>query len=389
MMLAEWENRLSPLLPEVTAIRRSLHRHPELSGREEATSALVRARLEGMGFAVWTVEGSCSLAAELVNGEGPCVAVRADLDALPVQERSGYPYPSEEAGAMHACGHDVHTALALGSAMWFSAHREEWQGTLRWLFEAAEETRGDAQLLRQQGFLQGCGAVLGQHVAPGYPLGAFRYRSGAVCGASDDVVLTIHGTPGHGAYPETGRDAILMAGHIISALQALVSRETSPFDPIALTFGRIEGGRAGNILCDRVTLTGTLRTLNAETRSRLHGRIRAMAEGVAGAMEGRAEVQITPSYPPLCNDPRLTEAAADEARRVLGGERVLLREHAGLGVESFAFLLTDCPGVFYDLGCGDGAGLHTADFCCGDEVLLPGLALQCAITLRLMNELKK
>ncbi len=389
MELTQWERALKPLMPEVTAIRHALHRHPELSGEEAATSALVRARLEGLGLAVSSVEGSHSLVAELVNGQGPCVAIRADLDALPVQEDSACPFPSEEAGIMHACGHDVHTALALGSAMWFSANRDKWRGAVRWLFEAAEETRGDARLIQGQGFLQGCQAVMGQHVAPGCPAGAFRYRTGAVCGASDDVALTIRGASGHGAYPETGRDAILMAGQIITALQALVSRETSPFDPVALTFGRIEGGRAGNILCDRVVLTGTLRTLNADTRARLHGRIRRLAEGIAAAMEGRAEVRLTPSYPPLRSDPRLTELAADEARRVLGGERVLRREHAGLGVESFAFLLAECPGVFYDLGCGDGPGLHNAGFCCGDEVLLPGLALQCAITLRLLNELKK
>lgn len=389
MTWSQWERTLTPLLAEVTAIRRTLHRHPELSGQEKATSAMVRSRLEALGIAVSPVEGSCSLVAELVNGEGPCIAIRADMDALPVREKSGYPYPSVAVDVMHACGHDVHTALALGSAMWFAAHRDAWQGTLRWLFEAAEETRGDARLIQRQGFLRGCQAVMGQHVAPGCPVGAFRYKTGAVCGASDDVTLTIHGASGHGAYPETGRDAIVMAGQIITALQALASRETSPFDPIALTFGRVEGGSAGNILCDRVTLTGTLRTLNAATRSRLHGRIRQVAEGIAGAMEGRAEVQVTPSYPPLCNDPSLTALAADEACRVLGEERVLLREHAGLGVESFAFLLTDCPGVFYDLGCGDGPGLHTAGFCCGDEVLLPGLTLQCAIALRLMNELKK
>ncbi len=156
MTWSQWERTLTPLLPEVTAIRRTLHRHPELSGEEAATSALVRARLEGLGLAVSSVEGSHSLVAELVNGQGPCVAIRADMDALPVQEDSACPFPSEKAGIMHACGHDVHTALALGSAMWFSANRDKWRGAVRWLFEAAEETRGDARLIQGQGFLQGC-----------------------------------------------------------------------------------------------------------------------------------------------------------------------------------------------------------------------------------------
>lgn len=383
MDLNGWRDALQTVMPEVQADFRLLHRCPELSGYETQTRQLVREMLERLGIAVRQFDGCHSLMGVLRNGDGPCVAIRADMDALPIQENSGLPYASERPGVMHACGHDAHTAMALGSAMWLSENRHAWRGTVKWLFESAEETSGDARLMVRQGCMRdpAVDVVIGQHVNPRYPAGTFFARPGCVNGSSDNVVLTIHGRSGHGAYPESGVDAIVIAAQVISALQTLISRELSPFESAVLTFGKIQGGHAGNVLCDWVTVTGTLRTLTAEAHDRLIRRIREIAAGVASAMGGEALAYITPCYPPLFNDEARWAVVEAAAREVLGNARVIRREKPSLGVESFAFFLDDAPGVFYDIGCGVGSALHTDTFRVDEATLLPGVAMQCASVL--------
>ena len=383
MDLNGWRDALRDVMPPVQDIFRQLHRCPELSGYETQTRQLVREMLERLGIAVLQFDDCHSLMGTLRNGDGPCVAIRADMDALPIHENSGLPFASERPGVMHACGHDAHTAMALGSAMWLSENRHAWRGTVKWLFESAEETSGDARLMVRQGCMRdpAVDVVIGQHVNPRYPAGTFFARPGCVNGSSDNVVLTIHGRSGHGAYPESGVDAIVIAAQVISALQTLISRELSPFESAALTFGKIQGGHAGNVLCDRVTVTGTLRTLTAKAHDRLIRRIREIAAGVASAMGGEALAYITPCYPPLSNDEARWAVVEATAREVLGNARVIRREKPSLGVESFAFFLDDTSGVFYDIGCGMGSALHTDTFRVDEATLMPGVALQCATVL--------
>ena len=383
MDLNGWRDALRDVMPPVQDIFRQLHRCPELSGYETQTRQLVREMLERLGIAVLQFDDCHSLMGTLRNGDGPCVAIRADMDALPIHENSGLPFASERPGVMHACGHDANTAMALGSAMWLSENRHDWRGTVKWLFESAEETSGDARLMVRQGCMRdpAVDVVIGQHVNPRYPAGTFFARPGCVNGASDDVILTIRGRSGHGAYPESGVDAIVIAAQVLSALQTLISREMSPFEPAALTFGKIQGGHAGNVLCDWVTVTGTLRTLTAEAHDRLIRRIREIAAGVASAMGGEALAEITPCYPPLSNDEARWAVVEAAAREVLGNARVIRQEKPSLGVESFAFFLDDTPGVFYDIGCGVGSALHTDTFRVDEGTLLPGVALQCASVL--------
>ena len=383
MDLNGWRDALRDVMPPVQDIFRQLHRYPELSGYETQTRQLVRNTLERLGIAVRQFDDCHSLMGTLRNGDGPCVAIRADMDALPIHENSGLPYASERPGVMHACGHDAHTAMALGSAMWLSENRHAWRGTVKWLFESAEETSGDARLMVRQGCMRdpAVDVVIGQHVNPRYPAGTFFARPGCVNGSSDNVVLNIRGRSGHGAYPESGVDAIVIAAQVISALQTLISRELSPFESAVLTFGKIQGGHAGNVLCDRVTVTGTLRTLTAEAHDRLIRRIREIAAGVASAMGGEALAYITPSYPPLSNDEARWAVVEATALEVLGNARVIRREKPSLGVESFAFFLDDTPGVFYDIGCGVGSALHTDTFRVDEAMLMPGVALQCACVL--------
>ena len=379
------------VLPYAVEMRHAIHRRPEVSGSERETAARVRRELEAMGIPVRTFEGCHSLMGTLRNGEGPCVAVRAELDALPIQEATGLPFASEIPGVMHACGHDVHMALALASAKWFSSHRSEWSGTVKFLFESEEETVGGGQRMTAQGCMEDpkVDCVLGQHMNPNHPVNSFYSRCGAVSGASDELRLVVRGASCHGAYPEKGTDAIVIAAQTVSALQTLVSRNVSPFDPVALTFGTVRGGTAQNIVCGEVELTGTLRTIRPDTRALLHRRLKETAEGIAAAMGGSAAMEIEPSYGAVVNDPaayRIVEACA---RELLSDALMVEQQAPSLGVESFCYFLERTPGVYYDLGCGIGTGLHTPTFRVDEAVIGTGVTLQIEAVLRLLEHWKK
>ncbi len=379
------------VLPYATEMRHELHRHPEVSGHETETKRRILRELTAMGLETREFEGCCSVMGVLRNGDGPCVAIRADMDALPIREATGLPFASENDGVMHACGHDAHMALSLGSARWFSTHRDAWQGTIKWLFESEEETVGGGQRMVAQGCMEDprVGCVIGQHMNPNYPVHTFYSRSGAVSGASDDLRLTVTGRGCHGAYPQKGVDAIVIAAQIVTALQTLVSRTVSPFDPVALPFGAIHGGQAGNVVCETVTLTGTLRTIAPETRVLLHRRMREMTEGIAGGMGGSAQMEIIPSYSAVVNDPAFYSLVEENARRLIGAERMVEQQAPSLGVESFCYFLKDAPGVYYDLGCGVGTGLHTATFRVDEAVLETGVAMQVGSALALLDRMKE
>ena len=388
MSLTYWQKELETVMPRVLEVRRWLHRHPELSGREAETQQLIIRELTALGMEVHTFQDCYGVMGILRNGEGRCVAIRADMDALPVQEPENMPYASQVEGVMHACGHDAHMALALGSAMWLSQHREKWQGTIKWLFEPAEETFGGGRLMVEQGCLEEprVDCVIGQHMNPRYEAGAFFAKPGYVSGSSDELRLKITGKTCHGAYPEAGVDAIVIAGQVVSALQSLVSRSISPFDPAVITIGTIQGGTANNIVCGEVNMVGTMRTLSSETRSALKERIVSVVKGVAQAMGGDAEVAINPGYGAVYNHDGYYARIEGIAQELVGREKILRREAPSLGVESFCYFLKDTPGVYYDLGCGVGTALHTATFRVDEACLLPGVALQCASVLDLLKE---
>lgn len=388
MSLSLWQERLQNIMPHVVEVRRHLHQHPELSGSEINTQKFIISELESQGIKVHTFQDCYGVMGVLRNGEGRCVAIRADMDALPVREPEGLPYASENPGVMHACGHDAHMALALGSAMWLSQNRDKWQGTVKWLFEPAEETFGGGQLMVEQGCMDNpkVDCVFGQHMNPRYQAGAFFAKPGFVSGSSDEVRIKVTGKPCHGAYPEAGVDAIVIAAQVISALQALVSRSISPFDPAVLTLGTIQGGTANNIVCGQVSMVGTLRTLSADTRVKLREGILRTAQGIASGMGGAADVRITPGYGAVYNDDAYYARMEAIAEDLLGKERIIRREAPSLGVESFCYFLKDTPGVYYDLGSGVGTALHTATFCVDEACLLPGVALQCACALELLSK---
>ena len=388
MSLAYWQECLRNVMPKVVNVRRWLHQHPELSGREVNTRQMVIRELEALGVEVHTFQDCYGVMGILHNGEGRCVAIRADMDALPVEEPAGLPFASENAGVMHACGHDVHTALALGSAMWLSQNKDKWQGTVKFFFEPAEESFGGSRLMVEQGCLENprVDCVIGQHVNPRYEAGTFFAKPAYVSGSSDELRLKITGKSCHGAYPEAGVDAIVIAGQVVSALQTLVSRTISPFENAVISIGTIQGGTANNIVCSEVNMVGTMRTLSVETRAALKQRIASVVKGVAQAMGGDGDVTINPGYGAVYNDDGYYARIEHIAKDLMGEDKVVRREAPSLGVESFCYFLKDTPGVYYDLGSGIGTALHTATFVVDEDCLLPGVAMQCASVLELLKE---
>ncbi|MDO4484391.1 MAG: M20 family metallopeptidase [Clostridia bacterium] len=386
-MTINWQEALRDVVPHVTALRRELHRHPELSGHEEKTRETLLEALRPLGCKLHEFKNCNGIMATVENGEGDCVAVRADMDALPVCEPAGLSFASANEGVMHACGHDVHMALAYGCCKWLCENRDKWQGTVKFLFEPMEETVGGGKLMVEQGCMENpdVKCVIGQHVNPRYKAGVFFAKPGFVSGSSDDLMITVKGSQCHGAYPEQGIDAIVLSAQIVSALQQLVSRTISPFDPAVVTIGTINGGKANNIVCGEVVMRGTLRTMSADTRKKLQAEIVSTAEGIASAMGGSARVDIIPSYGAVYNDDAFYSIIDREAETLLGRENMVLREAPSLGVESFCYFLDHTPGVYYDIGSGIGTALHTDTFMVDEDCLLPGVALQCASVLALLK----
>jgi amidohydrolase len=375
----------------VVACRRALHSRPELSGQEEETQAYLLARLEELGIPASTYPGSHGVVGLIRGGlPGPTVALRADMDALPLDEPEGAPFRSTNPGAMHACGHDAHMAVQLGAARLLNARRDGMRGHVKLLFEPAEETTGGAREMIAAGCLEDprVDAVLGMHVSPKQPTGVLATRPGATHGSSDDILLTLRGRAGHGAYPERSVDALVMAAQVILALQTLISRETSPLDSAVLSLGIIHGGTAPNIICDEVTIRGTLRALRPETRARLCKRIAEVTAHTCAALGGDGEAVLHDGYDATINDATLTERALEVARAVLGQERIHIDACASLGVESFGFFTQERPGVYWSMGCGLGPPLHARKFSVDERCLSAATRAQAAIARELLLELE-
>lgn len=390
-MSINWSEALKEAMPKVTEWRHELHRHPEISGQENHTRDFIIARLQEMGIPYRLFDGLNAVMGVLENGEGGCIAVRADMDALPVTENSGLPFTSEEPGVMHACGHDMHMSFALGSALFLSTHKELWHGTVKWLFEPCEETTGGGLPMVQQGCMENpdVACVIGQHVNPNYPVGTFIGKPGPVSGSSDELRIVIRGKGCHGAYPHQGVDAITAAAQVISALQILVARNMDPFDSAVVTIGEIHGGTANNIVADEVRMRGTLRTLNAEAKQLMRERIRQTVEQVAAGCGAEGELTIVPSYTAVTNEPGFYAMISEEAEGICGKEKMVLRKYPSLGVESFCYFEDHTPGVYYDIGSGVSTALHSPNFVAEDETLQTGVAIQCASVIRMLKEISK
>ena len=368
-------------------IRRRLHRIPERGFAEVKTQRVIMETLNALGIP-YTTERTWVVGVIEGGLPGEVVALRADMDALPLEEPEGLPFRSEHPGMMHACGHDAHMTMVLGAAKVLMGMRDRLPGTVKLMFQPAEETDGGAEPMVQRGVMENphVDRVYGLHVQPYLPVGVIETRAGTLNASTDDVELTILGRSSHGAYPESGADAIVCAAQVITSLQTLVSRNVSPLASAVLSLGMISGGTAGNIICDRVTLRGTLRTANGEIRAMMKRRIGEVASGVAAAMGCTAEVRITSGYAALVND----EAEAGRVMRVgarLLGERNVVRKAApSMGGEDFSFFCESVPGAFFHLGCVKKEDmpaplLHSRDFHLDEDCLTVGAMMHVALVL--------
>jgi amidohydrolase len=371
-------------LAEAIATRRHLHRHPELSFREIETGKFIAAKLTEYGIPHEHGWGKNGVVA-LIGGKRPgkVVALRADIDALPILEANDVPYRSQNQGVMHACGHDVHTACLLGAAKILYALRNEFDGTLKLIFQPGEEKLpGGASILIAEGVLENPKpvSIIGQHVLPAMETGRVGFKSGMFMASADELYLTVKGKGGHGAAPQECVDPVLIASHIVVALQQIVSRNANPTVPGVLTFGKINStGGATNVIPNEVKMEGTFRTMNETWRAEAHRRMKKMAEGIAESMGGSCDFRIEVGYPFLVNDEDLTARARRFAEEYLGKEMVEdlpLRMTA----EDFAYYSQKMPACFYRLGTGNKARgvtspIHTDTFDVDENCLETGMGL--------------
>lgn len=387
------QEMVEKIYPQLVNIRRDLHQHPELGLEEYRTSALVLDYLKQWNIKVTQLIGETAIVGLIEGKQGEkTIGLRADMDALPIEEKTGAPYASLYPGKMHACGHDVHTTILLGAAYVLKQLESEYKGNVKLFFQPAEETVGGAKRMIEAGCMENpkVNHVLGLHVRPTLNVGEVGFHYGKCHAASDTITLTIHGKQAHGAYPQDGIDAILIAAHTITALQSLVSRNLSPFESAVLSLGIIEGGSAGNIVCNKVTVRGTLRTLEQTTRAFMKKRIVEVTENTAKAFGGSADVTIEEGYAPLINAHAITDSVIHTATKFLGEDKIIIFEHPSLGVEDFAYFAEAVPSCFYSLGTsnpekGIQANLHEDTFNIDEEAIKIGVCLQVLSTLHLLE----
>ncbi len=373
---------------KIVALRRDIHREPELGFGTEKTAEKVISALDGLPLEIKTGVAENGIVATLRGeGEGPVVGLRADMDALPIQEETGLPFASETDGKMHACGHDGHTSMLVGAAHALSGMRERLNGTVKFVFQPAEEGEGGGRVMVEEGVADDLGAIFALHLWPGLPFGTAATKAGPIMAAADAFEMTVRGTGGHGAMPHLSADAIVMAAQIVSALQTVVAREVDPVEPAVLTVGEIGAGTAYNIIPETARLGGTVRTLNDELRRRMPEKIERLARGVAGGMRGDVDVDYQFSYPVTMNDEEAAGRALDVASELFGEDNTLELANPSMGAEDFAYFLEKVPGAFVWLGVGeDVSGLHTPTFAFDEEILPLGSALLTALALESLSE---
>ncbi|MCU6707585.1 M20 family metallopeptidase [Paenibacillus sp. J5C_2022] len=372
---------------ELTEHRRHLHAHPELSLEEGETAEYVASCLRQLGLETRTGIGGHGVVADIEGGRpGSAIALRADMDALPIHEETGLAFSSRQPGKMHACGHDAHTAILLGAAKLLVQHKEHIAGRVRLLFQPAEEIVTGAQAMLEEGVLNGVDQIYGLHNLPTLPAGKVATAAGPLMGSVDRIELTVHGKGAHGAMPEQGADPIVASAAIIGSLQTISSRELSPFSPVIVTFGSIHAGEANNVIPPLAELTGTVRTFDPEVRATMKERLTRIVESVAEAHRCLAELRFIEQNPVLVNDSGCNRYAEDTLDWLLGADKRTAAAPTLAG-EDFARFVEKIPGCFFWLGSGpqEGAeqayGLHHPKFNLNEDCLVPGAAAMAALVL--------
>ncbi|WP_257985917.1 M20 metallopeptidase family protein [Bacillus sp. M6-12] len=393
-MITKEEIRVKQDLSEqLYEIRKHLHRHPELSFQEFSTCAYISSILEEWGIP-FTRIGETGIFVDIIgeNGEGPNIGIRADIDALPVQEKTDLPFSSLNPGVMHACGHDGHTTILLGTVNLLYQNKNLLSGRVRCIFQPGEEADGAAQQLIDSGVLENpiVDAMLALHLWPHLPHGTVGVKYGAITASCDDFIITIEGKGGHSARPHQAIDAITISSQILQALPTLITKSSSPVEPVVVHVGKIQGGTASNVVADKVVLEGTTRAVTREARKRLEAQIIELSENIAKAFGGKAKVRYNESHPPVFNNDLVTQALETSAKEILGPEKVVHIKEPSMGADDFGSFAEMVPSTYFRLGTAqDGKpiyDLHHPQFEFHESIIPVGIEI---FTYAILSRLQK
>ncbi|WP_066895353.1 M20 metallopeptidase family protein [Clostridium nigeriense] len=390
-----FKNEAISIKDELISIRRKLHENPELGMEEYETSKLIKSFLikEGIEFREVAKTGVCGI----IRGTKECtvektIALRGDIDGLPILDKKACDYSSKIEGKMHACGHDGHTTILLGAAKILNRNRHLFSGNIKLLFEPAEETIGGARFMINEGVLENprVDCVCGLHVEETLECGTIMIKEGVVNAASDQFTIKITGAGGHGAYPHTTVDPIVITSHVVLALQTIVSREINTSNPAVITIGSIHGGTAQNIIPEEVTISGIIRTMSKEDRIFAKERLIEIVQGICKSSRATADINIEESYPNLYNNEDMVKLFKNGAEKILGKDNILVQKHPKMGVESFAYFANERPAVFYFLGSGNKEKdiiypAHSSLFDIDEDCLPLGVAMQCQMAFEYLT----
>lgn len=394
---AEIFERVKAIHEQVRTWRRDIHRHPELAFQEHRTAGLVNSTLIDLGIQTDTEVAKTGVVGHIKGGSGPLVGLRADMDALPIQEINGSDFDSTNPGVMHACGHDSHTAMLLGAATILKSFADEGRlpGNVRLFFQPSEENqdaegKSGGRRMVEEGAVEGVDALFGIHVGPGRPVGQVSTRSGPLLAAADRFKVEVIGSGGHGAAPHQTNDPILLASYVIGAIHHIMGRRINPLEAGVITIGRINGGTADNVIPGSVTLSGTIRSMTMETRAQLHEELRRACQIVEG-LGGSFALEIYPGYPPTVCAPEAVDVMMAATKEILGDENVLEAEPI-MAAEDFSYMLQQAPGCMIQLGVHNPAWeeavypVHRADFRMDEDALPVGVAALVACAVKWMQE---
>jgi len=393
MNLSEILAEAKTMLEETTRLRRRIHRHPELGLTLPRTQAAVLEALGGLGLDVRTGQQTTSVVARLRGARpGPTILLRGDMDALPMPEDTGLPFTSEVEGAMHACGHDAHTAMLAGAARLLARHRDALAGSVLFMFQPGEEGFHGARVMIEEGLLDGPDAPTGafaMHVTHRRPAGVISARPGPTAAAADSLHIVVRGKGGHASAPHDCLDPIPIACEIVQALQAMVTRRISVFDPAVVTIAKIEAGTTRNVIPETATLLGTMRSVSESTRELLIEGARRVAEGIASAHGAEVTVDVTRGYPVTVNHDTFARFVLDTGRELLGPEGAVLAQNPMMGAEDFSYVLQRIPGTMANLGTRPDTGPvypnHSNRMMLNESALATGVAMHAAVALRFLE----
>lgn len=390
------QNRINEIYEELVEMRRDFHKNPELSQYEFRTQKKIQEYLNAWGIENYPCAQTGVVGIIRGKNEGKTVGLRGDIDALPINEKNNQPYCSVNPGVMHACGHDAHTAILLGIGKIMkelSQTENSFNGNVKLFFQPAEETIGGGDRMVKESCMENPSVdyVLGLHVMPYIDAGKVELKYGKLNASTDSIKIVLKGKSAHGAYPDKGIDAIVIAGNVITSLQTIVSRNISPLNSIVISLGKISGGVKDNVIADEVTITGTLRALDDETRNYAKKRISDVVKNTAVAYGGEGTVEFYDGYQALINNDEVVDVIKGNAEKILGKENVVYKEFPSLGAEDFSYFSDVARGAFFHLGCGSSkkginSPIHTEKFDIDEKCLKIGVLLQVENILSLFNK---